>query len=283
MMGNAIQEYIKYLHDVRKISYNTEISYHRDLNKAAEYFESQKISEVGDITETKINSYILYLEREKMSPATVSRSIASLRSFFHYMQKVNKIQIDPMERIRPPKVEKKAPAILTSEEVSLLLKQPDRKSAKGLRDRAMLQVLYATGIRVTELVSLRVDDLNLKMSYLRCSDRGKDRMIPLSKECVRALERYLKEARDVLLKGKTSEYLFTNCSGSPMSRQGFWKVMKGYAASAGIKKDITPHTLRHSFAAHMIQAGTDLRSVQHMLGHADISTTQMYLNMSLPK
>ena len=278
-MINAIQEYIAYLHDVRKISYNTEISYERDLKKAADYFASQELGDLTQVSETNLNSYLLYLERDHMSPATVSRNIASLRSFYQYLLREKKIDRDPSERLKPPKVEKKAPQILTLEEVSALLHQPNCQTDKGLRDRAMMCLVYATGIRVSELVHLRLADVNLRKRYLTCAESGRERVIPLDEMTLKALDDFITQARDHLLKGRESEYLFTNCYGTPMSRQGFWKVLKVYAAEAGITKDITPHTMRHSFAAHMLQKGADIRSVQQPLGHADIATTQIYMQL----
>ena len=187
-----------------------------------------------------------------------------------------RIQKDPTENLKPPKVEKKAPEILTVDEVDRLLALPDRRTAKGMRDRAMLQLLYTTGMRVSELVHLKMGDVDLEFGYLTCSDHDRERKIPLEQGTRIIVEEYLDSARMELLKGKESEYLFCNCSGTPMSRQGFWKVLKSYASGAGIEKDITPHTMRHSFAAHQLQKGTDLKRVQQMLGHADISTTQIY-------
>ena len=282
-MINAIQDYISYLHNVKRTSHNTEISNERDLRKAALYFAGQQIEDLSQVTATNLNSYMLYLEKEHMSPATVSRSIAALRSFFQYLVKERKLEKDPSGQLKPPKVEKKAPAILTVEEVELLMRQPDMETAKGIRDRAMLELLYATGIRVSELIHLKLGDVNLRMSYITCTEHEKERIIPFGETAGKAVRTYLDRSRTSLLKGKESEYLFTNCSGTEMSRQGFWKVLKGYAADAGITADITPHTLRHSFATHLIQNGADLKSVQEMLGHSDISTTQMYLNMGIYK
>lgn len=277
-MINAIQEYVGYLHNVRKISYNTEISYERDLKKAADYFHEMEIDDIRDVTETNLNSYVLYLEQNHMSPATVSRNIASLRSFFRYLVKEKKLDDDPTEKLKPPKVDKKAPEVLTPEEIALLLKQPNMETAKGVRDRAMLELLYATGIRVSELIHLKTGDVNLQMGYITCHDQGRERSIPFSRDVDRILRQYLNDARAQLLKGRECDCFFTNCQGSPMSRQGFWKVLKGYVQSAGIKKDITPHTLRHSFAMHQLKSGTDLKSIQEMLGHADLSTTQIYVD-----
>lgn len=278
-MSNAIQEYITYLHDFRKISHNTEVSYKRDLKKAAEYFEEQNVPDITKATETNLNSYLLYLERDHMSPATVSRNIASLRSFYQYLLRVHRIEDDPSVSLKSPKVEKKVPEILTVEEVQKLLEQPNIQTGKGIRDETMLLLLYSTGIRVSELVNLKVEDLNLEVGYLTCRENGKERTIPLSAETEEKIRTYMESARTRLLKGRDSEYLFSNCSGSPMSRQGFWKILKSYSAAAGITKDITPHTLRHSFAAHMLKNGADIRNVQKMMGHADIATTQMYMRL----
>ena len=278
-MSNAIQEYITYLHDFRKISHNTEVSYKRDLKKAEEYFEEQNVPDITKATETNLNSYLLYLERDHMSPATVSRNIASLRSFYQYLLRMHRIEDDPSVSLKSPKVEKKVPEILTVEEVQKLLEQPNTQTDKGIRDETMLLILYSTGIRVSELVNLRVKDLNLEVGYLTCRENGKERTIPLSAETEDSIHTFMDSARTRLLKGRESEYLFSNCSGSPMSRQGFWKILKSYSSAAGITKDITPHTLRHSFAAHMLKNGADIRNVQKMMGHADIATTQMYMRL----
>lgn len=278
-MINAIQEYITYLHNFRKTAHNTEISYERDLKKAEEYFEEQNVPDITKATETNLNSYLLYLERDHMSPATVSRNIASLRSFYQYLLRMHQIEEDPTVSLKCPKVEKKVPEILTEEEVQKLLAQPNLQTDKGLRDETMLLILYSTGIRVSELVNLKVTDLNLEIGYLTCRDNGKERSIPLNEETERMTRAYMKTARDRLLKGRESEYLFSNCSGGQMSRQGFWKILKSYTASAGITKDITPHTLRHSFAANMLRRGKDIRDLQKIMGHADIATTQMYMRL----
>ncbi len=282
-MINAIQEYIRYLHDVKQTSHNTELCYERDLKKAADYFAGQEIENLLEVTPTNLNSYMLYLEREQLSPATVSRNVAALKSFFRYLVQEHRVAEDPTGQLKPPKVEKKAPCVLTIEEAGRLLRQPDRSTAKGIRDSAMLELLYATGIRVSELIHLKTGDVNLPLGYITCTEHERDRIIPFGETAGQAMRQYLETARDALLKGGESEYFFTNCSGKPMSRQGFWKVLKGYAAEAGITEDITPHTLRHSFALHLLQNGADLKRVQKMLGHADISTTQMYLHMGVCK
>lgn len=280
-MINAIQEYVTYLREVKGTSKNTEAAYVRDLKKAAAYFEKQHITDPGRITAVKLDSYMLYLEKEQLSPATVSRSVAALHSFFRYLLLQKRIEQDPSAELKPPKVEKRLPAVLTVEEVDLLLEQPDEHTPKGLRDKAMLELLYATGIRVSELIHLREKDVSLTMNYVACSESGRERMIPFGEPAKKALKLYLRSAREELLKGKESDWLFCNCSGGPMSRQGFWKVLKNYVLQAGIAEDITPHTLRHSFALHLLQNGADLKSVQEMMGHSAISTTQMYLNMGL--
>lgn len=283
-MENEIQNFISYLHNTKKTSGNTEVSYERDLKKMMRYFEGeQHITEVSRITETNLNSYMLYLENRHFAPSTVSRSVASMRAFFQYLTRERVIDKDPSEHLKPPKVEKKMPEVLTVREVDLLLAQPSQETPKGIRDKAMLELLYATGIRVSELIHLTWPDVNLSMGYITCRERDKERVIPFGSVARRALHHYLADARMVFVGDQETEVLFTNCSGKPMSRQGFWKILKGYAASAGIEKDITPHTLRHSFAAHLIQNGADVRSVQEMMGHSDISTTQMYVNMNVYK
>lgn len=279
-MDTEINAFIVYLHNVKKTSENTELSYRRDLMKVKSYMEEQGIEDVKKITETNLNSYILYLEKNKFSAATISRNIASLKAFYHYMYKEGLVFEDAAEALHAPKIEKKMPEILSTEEVVRLLEQPSGNSPKEIRDKAMLELLYATGIRVTELINLKVDDVNLQMGYLMCRDGGRERVIPFGNEAKSALLRYLEGTRASMISDPDSVYLFANCSGQPMSRQGFWKLIKFYAKKAGIVADITPHTLRHSFAAHLVENGADLRSVQEMLGHSDISTTQIYANMN---
>lgn len=282
-MLNAIHDYISYLHNVRQVAYNTQISYERDLKKASEYLQDLGIYEPEKVSAQDLKHYIEYLQSEKKSAATVSRNMAALRSFFQYLKETNVISTDPSVDLKPPKVEKKAPNILSLEEIDRLLDQPDSHSFKGIRDRAMLELLYATGIRVSELIHLKVSDLDIVRGYIVCREGTKERFIPFGESTRSALRLYLDHARSVLLGGKSSDYLFTNCTGGTMSRQGFWKVLKGYASAAGISADITPHSLRHSFAAHLLQNGADLKSVQTMLGHSDISTTAMYRNLEMIK
>ena len=274
-MEQLIESYVTYLSDVKHSSQNTIQSYNRDLHKMQEYFRENGISGVEDINATSLGSYVLYLENSGMSTATVSRSIASIRSFFVFLLGRGIIDHNPTELIKPPKVEKRSPDVLTVEEVNLLLQQPSGRSPKEIRDKAMLELLYATGLRVSELLSLKLEDIDLEMNYITCSDGGKYRIIPIESEASEALSVYIRDVRPEMV--KDGDYLFANIKGEPMSRQGFWKIIKYYARKAEIDKDITPHMIRHSFASHMVNNGADLHAVQEMLGHSDISTTQIYL------
>ncbi len=282
-MERDIREFIAYLHNTKKTSHNTEISYQRDLKKVENFLGDRGIHEVEEIREIDLEAYLDYMERENFASSTISRSVASIRAFFQFLYKEGVLKNDPSESLRPPKVKKKTPEILSVEEVDKLLKQPNPDTPKGIRDVAMLELLYATGMRVSELIHLELDDVNLQLGYVTCHDSGKERVIPIGNVSRKALCRYMEEGRPVFVKENTEKILFTNCSGKAMSRQGFWKVLKGYADEAGIYRDITPHTLRHSFAVHMLQNGADIKSVQEMLGHSDISTTQVYLNMNISR
>ena len=283
MMEREIREFIAYLHNRRGTSLNTEVSYHRDLKKMAAYFDERGIRDVKEVGELELEGYLCYMERGQFATSTISRNVASIRAFFQFLQQEGRILSDPAGELKAPRVERRMPEILTVDEVDRLLKQPDLNTPKGIRDSAMLELLYATGMRVSELLRLRLTDVNLLLGYVACHDDEKERIIPIGNICVKAMDKYLKEGRTAFVKDGESEELFTNCSGRPMSRQGFWKVLKGYAEEAGIQHDITPHTLRHSFAAHMLQNGADIKSVQEMLGHSDISTTQVYLNVGMVK
>lgn len=275
-MKTDIDEFTAYLQDVKKMSRNTVLSYHRDLLQMETYLEEKGIIDAGKVTKTSLNSYILYLEKEGKATATISRTLAAMKAFFHYEFSQGKIRRNPVESVRAPKIEKKTPVILTIEQVNSLLKQPDSRSPKEIRDKAMLELIYATGIRVTELVNLAVSDVNLHIGFITCHENGRDRTIPFSRMAKAALVDYIENARGVLTKNSDVRWLFVNCSGSQMSRQGFWKIIKFYGDKAGIKEDITPHTLRHSFAAHLIGGGADMKAVQIILGHSDLATTQMY-------
>lgn len=283
-MEREINEFITYLHEEKNATSNTEVSYRRDLYKLQEFLQSQGIQKVEDISITILNSYVLNLEKSGFAMATVSRNVASIKSFMQYLMMRKKVDVMILDRIKAPKVEKKMPDILSVEEMTRLLMQPDINTCKGVRDRAMLELLYATGIRVSELIHLKLSDVNLKLGFITCSDSSKARSIPLGKEAAEALKNYIERSRDNMCANTPdSELLFFNCSGKPMSRQGFWKLIKGYAKKADIESDITPHTIRHSFAAHLVGNGADLKIVQEMLGHADIATTQVYVNMNQSK
>ena len=276
VMKTEIASFIEYLEKEKGASENTRVSYKRDLMQMAAYLEAHGITEAGKVTKTVLTSYVLYLEKEGKASTTVSRTLASMKAFFSYEFKQGNIKRDPAESIRAPRIEKKAPMILSVDEVNRLLAQPSGVTAKEIRDRAMLELLYATGIRVSELIHLELADVNMSIGFITCRDEHKERTIPFGRVAKEALVKYMDAAREELLKGNESPWLFTNCSGGSMSRQGFWKIIKYYGTKAGIEVDITPHTLRHSFAAHLISSGADMKAVQTMMGHSDLATTQMY-------
>lgn len=279
-MEQAIEQFVAYLHNVKETSNNTELSYRRDLKKVISFLRARGLTDWVSVTEDDLKAYITSMGEQNFAAATISRNIASIKALFHFMSQEGIVKKDISDGLKAPKIEKKMPEVLTMEEVIRLLDQPSGDSHKEIRDKAMLELLYATGIRVTELITLKVSDVNLPMSFIICKDAHKERVIPFGKAAKNALVRYLSEAREQMIEDKSSDVLFCNFSGAPMSRQGFWKLIKYYAKKAGITADITPHTLRHSFAAHLVENGADLRSVQEMLGHSDISTTQIYANMN---
>ncbi len=280
IMQNEIDSFVSYLHNIKQSSTNTQLSYQRDLKKFVSFCENRQISSVKDLTAKDLETYVDVMGEEQFKPATVSRNIASIKAWIHFMVEEGVIENDIAASLKVPKIEKKVPEIMTMTEVVTLLEQPTKDNPKEIRDKAMLELLYATGIRVTELISLQMEDLNLQMNYIVCKDGNKERMIPFGAKARMALIRYIDNAREDMLEDEESSILFVNCSGKAMSRQGFWKLIKYYAKKAGITADITPHTLRHSFAAHLVENGADLRSVQEMLGHSDISTTQIYANLN---
>jgi len=279
-MERDIQAFISYLQTVKKASDNTIMSYGRDLKKFQDYFTGQGISDVRQITQTNLNSYVLYLEKMKFTPSTVSRNIASIKAFYHFLFKQRIIEDDISDMLKAPKIEKKMPGIMTMQQVSDLMEQPGDNTPKQLRDKAMLELMYATGIRVSELITLKMSDLNMQMGFLVCSDGSKQRVIPFGNKARSALLAYMEKGREALMVQSDCQALFLNCYGEEMSRQGFWKLIKYYAKQAGIEEEITPHTLRHSFAAHLVENGADLRSVQEMMGHSDLASTQIYANMN---
>ncbi|GFI61706.1 tyrosine recombinase XerD [Clostridiales bacterium] len=282
-MNGHIEEFVKYLTNIKNSSENTTASYKRDLYSFIRFLENKGIDDIAKVNRTNIMAYIYELQKQKRAAATVSRAAVSIRAYFTYLTKMKIIEENPAEGLQSPRVEKKTPEILSLNEVELLLEQPDIKEAKGIRDKAMLEVLYATGIRVTELISLELKDINMYMGYLTCNSGEKTRIIPIGSKAVEALERYIDKARTEMLKDRGEKILFVNCFGMPMTRQGFWKIIKSYAAKAGIKADINPHMLRHSFAVHLLENGADLQAVQEMMGHSDISTTQMYARINKNK
>ena len=272
-----ISDFLLYLKDFKNASDNTVASYRRDLTLMFRYFdETGTVENVRDITGVQLNKYIRYLEEQGRARSTISRNMASLRSYFQFLLRRQVITKDPTEMLVTPKIEKKKPETLTFEEIELLLAQPSESDDKGIRDRAMLELLYASGMRVTELIELEEKDINITMGYIHCANLKKERIIPIGQAAQLALFKYINGARNNMVKTNEECTLFVNCLGASMSRQGFWKIIKGYARQAGINKKITPHMLRHSFASHLVENGADLRSVQEMLGHSSITTTQVY-------
>ena len=254
------------------------MSYKRDLRKLITYLNDHGINDWNQVKISDLNDYINSMFENNFANASISRSIASIKALFAFLQYSNVLEDDIAKDLKAPKSEKKAPNILSKNEVTLLLEQPSGKTPKQIRDKAMLELLYATGIRVSELISLENSDINLSMDFIKIRDLKKERLIPFGTKAHNALTEYILNSRDVLLENNESDYFFVNCSGSQMSRQGFWKLIKTYTKMAGIEADITPHTLRHSFAAHLVENGAELKAVQEMLGHSDISTTQIYLS-----
>jgi len=282
-MEQRIAEFESYLREEKRSSENTILSYTRDLRTFLRFVKGLGIENIDKINRTNVMAYIYELQNQKRAGTTVSRNIASLRSFFQYFMRIGVLKENPALDLELPKVEKKLPEILTLDKVELLLEQPMDIDAKGIRDKAMLEVLYATGIRVSELVNLSLEDLNMPLDYIRCGKEGKIRVIPIGSQAKQALKKYCEKSRSEMIYNQEEKTLFVNCNGKPMTRQGFWKIIKFYARKAGIKEDITPHALRHSFAAHLIENGADLHAVQEMLGHSDISTTQMYTKLTNQK
>lgn len=275
-MEKQLKLFFEFLENDKKASNNTLQSYKRDLKQFKRFIEACEVP-YNRVEETTIKEYIQELEELGKKPSTISRCIASIRAFYQYVLKKGKVKADPTRGIQSPKIEKKAPSVLTSKEVELLLEQPKDIDLKGTRDKAMLEFAYATGMRVTEIISLDVDDINFEEGYVNCRKANKQRIIPLGKLSLKALKEYVQDARGVLIKDNKERALFVNVNGQRLTRQGFWKIIKYYKEQAHITKDITPHVLRHSFATHLLQNGADLKSIQTMLGHSDISSTQVYM------
>lgn len=279
-MLNLINAYENYLIKVKQASANTVFSYLRDIRQFDQWLRQIQNRDVLEASQVNISAYLEYLRQEGRSGATVSRCLASLKNFYAYLVSTGFLSESPVAAdIHVERGEKKLPSILTGKEIERLLAQPSCVDAKGYRDKAMLEVMYATGIRVTELIELNVEDVNLDLGSIKCSSSRKTRAIPLYPAALRALTVYLKDVRMTMVDDPAERALFVNVSGVRMSRQGFWKILKHYQSTAGIDKEITPHTLRHSFAVHLLENGADLNSVQELMGHSDISSTQLYTHM----
>jgi len=279
-MLDLISAYENYLTKVKQASANTVFSYMRDIRQFAEWLRNEENTEVLEAAQVNISGYLTHLQEMGRSAATVSRSLASLKNFYAYLVSTGFLEESPVTAdIHVERGEKKLPQILTGMEVEKLLAQPACVDAKGFRDKAMLEVMYATGIRVSELIALDVEDVNLELKTIKCGGAKKSRAIPLYPAALRALAVYLRDVRETMVVDPCERALFVNVGGSRMSRQGFWKILKFYQSKAHIDKDITPHTLRHSFAVHLLENGADLGSVKELMGHSDISSTQMYTQM----
>ncbi len=284
MMQSWLEHFSHYLSVERGLARNTLESYRRDLKKLFLFLEKEKVTSPAKIDRSLITRYLLALKEEGRAPSTISRNVASIRSFFNFLVHEDLLEDNPAQLVKAPRIEKKLPRVLTAKEVDRLLRQPRDDSRTGLRDRAMLELLYASGIRVSELVSLNVIDFSPEVGYLRCRGKGmKERIVPIGSVAVNYVGEYLCNCRPKMLKLNDDKALFLNHHGRRLTRQGFWKILKKYARQSKIGGEITPHTLRHSFATHLLENGADLRSVQEMLGHSDISTTQIYTQITRRK
>ena len=275
-MEEQLNLFFGFLENEKKVSSNTLQSYKRDLKQFEKYIE-ENAEDYSQITDEGIKEYISYMQEIGKKPSTISRGLASIRSFYQYETKNKVVENDPTEGIQSPKIEKRVPSVLTSTEVALLLEQPKNVDLKGIRDKAMLEFAYATGMRVTEIISLNVEDVNLDTGYVTCKSGKKERTVPLGNMSLKALKDYILNARGTMIKDENEKALFVNVNGQRLTRQGFWKIIKYYKEQAHIEKEITPHVLRHSFATHLLQNGADLKSIQTMLGHSDILSTQIYM------
>ena len=275
-MEKQIKLFLEFLENDKKLSQNTLQSYKRDITQYQEYIDKNGLNYLK-IDNEDIDKYFENLKTMNKKTSTISRNLATIRSFYQFLLRTKKIKKDPTIGVQSPKVEKKVPSILTSKEVELLLEQPKNIDLKGIRDKAMLEFAYATGMRVTEIISLNISDVNLEQSYVVCNVGSKKRNIPLGSLSLKALKDYIEKARPILIKDENINALFVNINGKRLTRQGFWKIVKFYKEQAHITKEITPHVLRHSFATHLLQNGADLKAIQTMLGHSDISSTQVYM------
>lgn len=281
-MDKQIKLFLEFLQNDKKLSDNTLQSYRRDILQFEKFLDANDIN-FSKATEENIEDYLKELQKEGKKTSTASRSLATIRSFYQYLLRTKKVKEDPTVSIQSPKIEKRVPSVLTSEEVELLLDQPKDVDLKGTRDKAMLEFAYATGMKVTEIIDLNIEDVNFDENTVLCSNGKKARIIPLGTLAEKALKEYVEDARPIMVKDETNKALFVNVNGDRLTRQGFWKIVKYYKEQAHIEKDITPHVLRHSFATHLLQNGADLKSIQAMLGHSDISSTQIYAQFQTPE
>lgn len=281
-MDKQIKLFLEFLQNDKKLSDNTLQSYRRDILQFEKFLDANDIN-FSKVTEENIEDYLKELQKEGKKTSTASRSLATIRSFYQYLLRTKKVKEDPTVSIQSPKIEKRVPSVLTSEEVELLLDQPKDVDLKGTRDKAMLEFAYATGMKVTEIIDLNIDDVNFDENTVLCSNGKKARIIPLGTLAEKALKEYVEDARPIMVKDEANKALFVNVNGDRLTRQGFWKIVKYYKEQAHIEKDITPHVLRHSFATHLLQNGADLKSIQAMLGHSDISSTQIYAQFQTPE
>ena len=277
-MKELLKDYEAYLQQ-RNVSKNTFDSYIHDLSQFFSYLAENKMTDPCAVRSSGLQDYVLHLKEQNRSPATVTRNLASIRNFYDFMVRQGKLSENPAKSIKLEKLPKKIPEILSSSEISLLLAQPDVKDAKGCRDKAMLELLYATGIRVSELIGLNLSDISLSRGLIHCHSGKYDRMIPVYPAAVAAVSDYILRVRNLIISSEGGDALFINLNGSRLTRQGFWKIIKGYASAAKIPKEITPHTLRHSFALHLLENGATIKDIQVMMGHADISSTLVYVHM----
>ena len=280
-MEKQIKLFLEFLQNEKKLSDNTLQSYKRDILQYQNYLEENGIN-YAKVSKEDVKAYLTYLKQIGKKPSTISRNLASIRSFYQFSIRNKKIKNDPTEDVQSPKIEKRVPSVLTAQEVELLLEQPKDVDLKGTRDKAMLEFAYATGMRVTEIINLNIEDVNLEGEYVICRVGSKQRNIPLGSLSLKALKEYIDEARPILIRNEKEKALFVNVNGQRLTRQGFWKIVKYYKEQAHITKDITPHVLRHSFATHLLQNGADLKAIQTMLGHSDISSTQVYMQFQDP-
>ena len=275
-MQKQIKNFLNFIENEKRASQNTLQSYRRDIMQYSDYIIKNNLNYLK-VDEEAIRGYLKYMNENGKKSSTISRSLASIRAFYQYLLRVKKIRRDPTEQIKSPKIEKKIPSVLTSQEVELLLEQPKNVDVKGIRDKAMLEFAYATGMKVTEIISLNLEDVNLEEGFVTCKGKEKSRNIPLGSLSLKALKDYIENSRNILIKDENVTALFVNTNGQRLTRQGFWKIVKYYKEQAHITKEITPHILRHSFATHLLQNGADLKAIQTMLGHSDISSTQIYM------